>query len=70
MIQVVDALQMMPLQELHLNVVSQHFCSEFVLIIEILSPPMFLQVSPLVSSSSLSILLSLTRLVNVEFPAV
>ena len=61
---VVGALQMMWLQNLHLEVKVPHLCSEVVLI-EIWSPLLLVQFS--VSSSSLAIWLSLTRIVRAEF---
>ena len=68
MIQLVDALQMIFLQELHLDVKVQHLCSEVVLLIEMFSPPLFLQFSRLLSSSIVAIWLPLTRMVHAKFP--
>ena len=66
MVQFGDALQMMWLQTLHLDVKVPHLCSEVVVLIEIWSSPLVVQFYTL-SSSSLVFWLLLTRIVHVEF---
>ena len=68
MVQVVDALQMMWLQNLHLDVRVPHLCSDVVVLIEICTLPLVVQFSHcprLVLQPA--IWLSLTRIVRVEY---
>ena len=45
LVQDIDALQMIWLQKLHLDVQFPHLCSEFLVLIEISSPPLIVQFS-------------------------
>ena len=60
----VGALQIMWLQKLHFELKIQHLCSEFVVLIEIWSPPLLVLT---LSLSGFAIWLSLTRIVRAEF---